>query len=141
MKSQTVPLGAAKAYEVKKKAKFKPENTAFCNSPTCLREVIITDDNRCIQCGQRVMLRQKTNESLIKRFQCIVDMNREAIDSAFFVMAESENIRIPVKIAQQYYFVAFRYFVEFENIQQSDSKDYDEFFEKVKNISPTSKLS
>jgi len=140
MKTQTISSEVAKAYEVKRKAKFKPENTAFCNSPTCLKEVVTTDDNRCIQCGNRVLLRQKTNESLIKRFDMIIDANRDALDSVFFVMAENENIRIPVKIAQQYYFVALRYFVEFENIQQSDDKNYDTFFEHIKKVCPVVKL-
>lgn len=139
MMSTKIELGKSKVHIVNAKAKYKEPNTGFCNSPTCLAMVEITDTNTCKRCFQPVV-RKNTFESIIKRFQTFLEINKPILQTWIATMPEHENLKIPIQLGKQNYYVPLRYFLEFENITSSDdfndSKNvaYANFFGYLKSV-------
>lgn len=133
MMKTTVHLGKGEAYIVKKKSKFKPQKTGYCNSPTCLCVVQLDDNNKCLRCFNRVTQKQNFDATR-KYFDSFIKCNEIPLSSVMY----DDTTVIPIPIHKRTYFVPIRYFIEFENIPKSDDfiedKDqaYSNFFNHIK---------
>lgn len=126
-KKQVVDLGRAKGFTVSKKAKFVMRG--FCR--TGCGWVMLGADHQCLACGTKVT-NLPTNENMIRRFETILQVNKPVIDQWVPDDYENLTLKLPVSMGKKTYFVPLRYFQEFENIQMSDDKDYESFFDNIK---------
>lgn len=134
----------SEADTIKNHAKFKPMNSGFCNYIFCMRNVRLTDENKCCRCGSPVAKKEITHKATIDKFEKILEQNRYALENHIFSDVELNGIKIPVQIGignKEYFFVPLRYFVEFQNFKHSedykdDKKSIGSFIEHIKSVSP-----
>ena len=145
MQSETVHLGVGKGFIVKRKSKFKPEKTGFCNSPSCLCVAQLDDNNRCLRCFNKVV-RPFTYDATKKRFDIFLEKNQDIVNQIIFDQPEYESLRIPIIFNKQITYVPLRYFVEYQNLtsteEYKEDKDfaYKSFFGTLKDICESEKF-
>lgn len=114
-------------YKIKEKAKNTPRS-GYC--PTGCGLVYLTIDNKCPSCG-KTFKRKQTWDSAVKRFEVILEENKNALDMNIPTSYEKDNLKFPIMIGHEVYAVPLRYVIEFENVMMTEEKDYDSFFKTI----------
>ena len=137
LKETRIELGQSQLHVVKKKSKFKPLRTGFCNSPSCLCTVELNEKNECMRCFNKVSRKQNYN-SMKKWFDGFVKNNPQ-LQHMIFDRVIQYDVHIQVPIHKRIYYIPVRFFIEFQNLQYTEeyitNKEYalDSFFTHIKN--------
>lgn len=137
-KKTTIHLGkSSQAHIVKNKAKYKDPQSGFC--PYCYATVELTPENDCKICGARVV-RKATYASFKKRFEMFLEKNQDILDCWIADRPENEQLKVPIVLGGTTYYVALRYFKEYEGLFGTNEKNaYQLFFDYIRMVCPSMK--
>ena len=145
MKTTQINLGKSELHIVKKKSKFKPLYTGYCNSPTCLCDVQLDENGKCLRCFNKVV-RHFKNDATKKRFDNFIQNNIETLQHFICDEKRNYNLRIPIIINKSVYYVPLRYFMEYQNLTGTEeyiqNKDVaiESFFTMIKDVCYSTKF-
>lgn len=112
----TIPLGKGTGYLVKRKAKFAPLS-GYCPGGCGLVQVL--DDGTCPAC-RRVMTREHTWDSVIKRFDIIAQENMLALNRLIPDDYCYHLVKVPIMIGHKFYSVPLTKIQEFYSLEHQD---------------------
>lgn len=119
--------GTSQQYKIKEKAKNTPIS-GYC--PTGCGLVYLTADKRCPSC-KLPFKRKQTWDSVIKRFNVILEENKTVLDQHIPTDYEMNSLKLPIMIGHEFYSIPLRYLPEFENVMLTEEKDYASFFNYI----------
>src|SRR5437867_9797354 len=117
-------------------AKNKSKLLGYCEEP-CHHIAVMTNEKRCMCCGNQVIHRQNYT-AFQKKFEEIIQDNEGFCQASMRFPTKPENrFYAWIKNGPWWYKIDMRYFIEYMDLAFTDGKDkYDRFFEHIMKTCP-----
>lgn len=122
--------------------KDKSKTSIFCIRGCGWQYEFVDADgkSRCPKC-KHVIVRQSTYESIARRFEEFVEMNKDTFDHYIFDPTKKmDKLRIPVLFGREFMWVELKFIIEFSNVLSTDHSQLEQFFGHLKSKCETTKM-